>query len=73
VVDSLADSETLVIDSGLVTAKVAGGTEEMLRNGLPFLSELNFPALHKGTNTITVTVQCSTFTELEIQVKSRRR
>lgn len=73
IVGSLADGETLIIDSGLVTAKVVDDTGETLRNGLPLLSELNFPVLRKGANTITITANGATFTELEIQAKSRWR
>lgn len=73
VVGALASGETLVIDSGLVTAKVVDGTGETLRNGLPLLQELNFPILRKGANTITVKAVGATFTELQIQAKSRWR
>lgn len=55
VVGALANGETLVIDSGLMTAKVVDNTGETLRNGLPLLQELNFPVLRKGANTITIT------------------
>jgi predicted phage tail component-like protein len=73
VVGDLTADETLVIDSGLMTAKVVDGSGETLRNGLPLLQELNFPVLRKGANTVTVTVSGSTFTELQIQAKSRWR
>jgi len=73
VVGALNDGETLVIDSGLVTAKVVDDTGETLRNGLPLLQELNFPVLRKGANTITVAALGATFTELQIQAKSRWR
>jgi predicted phage tail component-like protein len=73
VVGALADGETLVIDSGLVTAKVVDGTGETLRNGLPLLSELNFPMLRKGANTANIAAVGSAFTELQIQAKSRWR
>lgn len=73
VVGALASGETLVIDSALVTAKVVDGTGETLRNGLPLLQELNFPILRKGTNTVTITAVGATFTELQIQAKSRWR
>jgi phage-related protein len=73
VVGPLAAGETLVIDSGLVTAKVVDRTGETLRNGLPLLQELNFPILRKGTNIITITAIGATFTELQIQAKSRWR
>jgi predicted phage tail component-like protein len=73
VVGALATGETLVIDSGLMTAKVVDNTGETLRNGLPLLQELNFPVLRKGANTITITAMGATFTELQIQAKSRWR
>jgi predicted phage tail component-like protein len=73
VIGDLADGETLVIDSGLMTAKVVDSTGETLRNGLPLLQELNFPVLRKGTNTVTITATGATFTELQIQAKSRWR
>lgn len=73
VIGALAAGETLVIDSGLVTAKVVDGTGETLRNGLPLLQELNFPTLRKGANTVTITAIGATFTELQIQAKSRWR
>ena len=37
VIGDLADGETLVIDSGLMTAKVVDVSGETLRNGLPLL------------------------------------
>ena len=73
VVGALASSETLVIDSSLVTAKVVDDTGETIRNGLPLLQELNFPILRKGTNNVTITAVGTTFTELQIQAKSRWR
>mgnify|MGYP003585506270 FL=1 len=73
VVGALAFGETLVIDSGLVTAKVVDGTGETLRNGLPLLQELNFPIIRKGANTVTITAFGATFSEMQIQAKSRWR
>lgn len=71
----LSSGETLVIDSSLMTAKVVDSEGNMLRNGLPLLSELNFPTLNVGENTVTVAVSGSTvtFTELEISARSRWR
>ena len=69
----LAAGEILVIDSGLLTAKVVDSSGETLRNGLPMLSELNFPVLRKGTNNVMITAVGASFTELEIQAKSRWR
>ena len=73
VVGPLADGETLIIDSGLVTAKVVNEEGETLRNGLPCLKELNFPALYKGTNTVKVAVENATFVDLNIEAHSRWR
>jgi Phage-related protein len=71
----LASGETLVIDSSLMTAKVVDGNGNTLRNGLPLLSELNFPTLNVGANTVTVAATGSgvTFTELNISARSRWR
>jgi predicted phage tail component-like protein len=73
VIGALAAGETLVIDSGKVTAKVVNAQGETLRNGLPCLQELNFPILQKGVNTVTVTAVGAAFTELKIQAMSRWR
>jgi predicted phage tail component-like protein len=73
VVGALNDGETLIIDSGLMTAKVVDESGETLRNGLPLLQELNFPVLHKGANTMSIAAVGATFTELQIQAKSRWR
>ena len=73
VIGALASGETLVIDSGRVTAKVVDAQGEVLRNGLPCLQELNFPILRHGINTVTVSVTGATFTELRIQAQSRWR
>ena len=73
VVGPLADGETLIIDAGLMTAKVVDDQGETLRNGLPLLQQLNFPVLEKGANTIAITTTGATFTELKIQAESRWR
>jgi len=75
IVGSLASGETLIIDSDLMTAKVVDETGETLRNGLPLLSELNFPVLDTGDNTVVITTigTNTTFTELTIQARSRWR
>ena len=75
IIGSLASGETLVIDSALMTAKVVDANGNTLRNGLPLLSELNFPTLNVGANTVTVAVSDNTvtFTELEISARSRWR
>jgi phage-related protein len=73
VVGALTADEVLVIDSGLVTAKITDTNGNTLRNGLPGLDELNFPVLHKGDNEIAITVAGATFSELRILAKSRWR
>jgi len=73
VVGALAFGETLVIDSGMVTAKVVDEQGATLRNGLPCLQELNFPVLQKGANTVAISTTGAVFTELKIQAKSRWR
>ena len=73
IVGALASGETLVIDSGKVTAKVVDSQGETLRNGLPLLQELNFPVLKKGANTVSINTTGATFTELRIQAMSRWR
>ncbi|MDL2310386.1 phage tail family protein [Peptostreptococcaceae bacterium OttesenSCG-928-C18] len=73
IVGALASTETLVIDTGKVTAKVVDSAGETLRNGLPCLQELNFPVLSKGINTIQISTVGATFTELKIQAQSRWR
>lgn len=71
----LAAGETLIIDSGLMTAKVVDSNGETIQNGLPLLSELNFPVLNTGDNTIVVAAvgANTTFTELNIQARSHWR
>lgn len=61
VVGALTADEVLVIDSGLVTAKITDANGNTLRNGLPVLDELNFPVLHKGENEITVSARSNIF------------
>lgn len=75
IIGRLNSGETLVIDSALMTAKVVDSEGNTLRNGLPLLSELNFPTLNVGENTVTVAVSGSTvtFTELNISARSRWR
>lgn len=73
IVGSLSEGETLVIDSGMVTAKVIDETGGTLRNGLSSLQDLNFPILRKGVNNIEIAAANATFTELKIQAKSRWR
>jgi len=74
VIGPLNDGETLIIDTGKLTAKVIDEQGETLRNGLPCLQELNFPILRKGTNEVTITVVGDAlFSELTIQAMSRWR
>jgi predicted phage tail component-like protein len=69
----LAEGETLIVDSNLVTAKVVDSVGDTLRNGLTLLYELNFPVLETGTNTVVVSTSNATFTELNIEANSRWR
>lgn len=73
IVGPLAAGETLIIDTGKVTAKVVNAQNEVLRNGLPLMEELRFPVLMKGINTIKIAASGATFTELKIQAMSRWR
>ena len=70
---ALAAAETLVVDTDMMTAWVEDADGSVLRNGLPYLSELNFPSLKVGDNTIAVEENNATFTSLEIQARSRWR
>lgn len=66
----LSASETLVVDTAKMTAWVEDAVGNTLRNALPYISELNFPTLDAGLNTVEVAASNATFTELEIQAKS---
>lgn len=70
---TLSGSETLVVDAAKMTAWVEDAEGNTLRNALPYISELNFPTLDAGLNTVEVAASNATFTELEIQAKSRWR
>ena len=70
---ALAAAETLVVDTDMMTSWVEDADGNFLRNGLPYLSELNFPSLEVGDNTITVEENNAEFTSLEIQARSRWR
>lgn len=70
---ALAEGETLIVDSNLVTAKVVDSVGDTLRNGMPLLYELNFPVLETGINTVVVATSNATFTELNIEANSRWR
>lgn len=69
----LSASETLVIDTAKMTAWAEDADGNTLRNALPYISELNFPTLDTGLNTVEVAVNNAAFTKLEIQAKSRWR
>ena len=70
---TLSEGETLVIDTAKMTAWVEDAEGNTLRNALPYISELNFPTLGAGLNTVEVAASNAAFTELEIQAKSRWR
>lgn len=73
IVGPLAAGETLVIDTGLVTAKVIDTTGATVRNGLPNMRELNFPTLRHGTNELVIETENASFAGLEIKANSRWR
>lgn len=74
IIGPLAAGEILVIDTGMVTAKVTDNAGNTLRNGLPCLQELSFPVLRRGMNTVAVSAAGeAVFSELRIQAKSRWR
>lgn len=74
IVGPLAAGEVLVVDTGLVTAKVTDSAGNTLRNGLPCLQELNFPLLRRGANALQIgAAGGASFSELRIQAKSRWR
>ncbi|WNF36821.1 phage tail family protein [Bacillaceae bacterium IKA-2] len=73
IIGSLGVGESLIIDTGKVTAKVVDSLGNTLRNGLPHLQELNFPMLKAGINEVIISSQNATFTELKISSKSRWR
>ncbi len=70
---TLSEGETLIVDTDKMTAYVVDENGETLRNGLPYLQELNFPTLAVGDNTVTVEVNNATLNELQIVAKSRWR
>lgn len=69
----LSAGEALIVDTDKMTAYVVDENGDTLRNGLPYLQELNFPTMHVGDNTVTVEVSNAALTELQIQAKSRWR
>lgn len=70
---TLSEYETLIVDTDKMTAYVVDDNGETLRNGLPYLEELNFPTLAVGDNTVSVEVSNATLTEVYIQARSRWR
>lgn len=70
---SLTEGETLVVDTDKMTAWVESGAGITLRNGLPYLAELNFPTLAVGENMVQVEVSGAALTKIEIQARSRWR
>jgi predicted phage tail component-like protein len=71
IIGGLSSSESLVIDSGKLTAYVKNSSGSILRNGLQLLQGLNFPILHTGSNTVNISTAGATFTQLLIEAKSR--
>src|SRR5699024_3075886 len=69
----LASNEILVVNSGLLTAKIPDTSGNTVRNGLSILDELNFPVLYPGSNEIEVSSTGATFTELHVLSQSRWR
>ena len=52
---TLSEGETLVVDTDRMTAYVVDENGETLRNGLPYLQELNFPTLAVVRRSVFVT------------------
>ncbi|MFC0302288.1 phage tail family protein, partial [Virgibacillus soli] len=69
----LSSNEILIVDSGLLTAKITDSSGNTVRNGLSVLDELNFPVLYPGSNEIKVSSTGATFTELHVLSQSRWR
>ena len=70
---TLSEGETFVVDTDRLTAYVEDEDGVIVRNGLPYLQELNFPSLFVGNNSISVSAKNGIFTSLDIQAKSRWR
>lgn len=70
---SLTEDEVLVVDTDKMTAWVENGAGITLRNGLPYLAELNFPTLAVGENTVQAEVSGAELTQIDIQARSRWR
>ncbi len=69
----LSSNEILIVDSGLLTAKITDTSGNTVRNGLSVLDELNFPVLYPGSNEIKVNSTGAAFTELHVLSQSRWR
>ena len=61
------------VDTDRMTAYVEDENGTTVRNGLPYLEELNFPTLSVGGNTVSVAAANAVFAGLEIQARSRWR
>ncbi len=70
---ALGSNEILVIDSGMLTAKVTDMNGVTIRNGLSLLEDLNFPILEPGNNAVKINTTNASFSELHIISKSRWR
>ena len=70
---ALSETERLVIDSEKMTAFVEDANGNIIRNGLPYLENLNFPHLKAGDNEVHISAENAVFTSLEIEAKSRWR
>jgi predicted phage tail component-like protein len=70
---ALSANEALIVDTDKMTAYVTDAEGNTLRNGLPYLQELNFPTLAVGNNTITIETNNAALSGLHIQARSRWR
>lgn len=74
IVDALLlENETMMIDADKMTAWVEDESGRHVRSALPYLQEVEFPALKPGGNTVSVSVQNASFAGLTIHAKSRWR
>ncbi len=69
----LQEAETLVVDTGKMTAFVTNSDDLVLRNALPYLEELNFPPIQVGDNTVVIQAENAILSELKIYTRSRWR
>lgn len=70
---ALSANEALIVDTDKMTAYVVDAEGNTLRNGLPYLQELNFPTLAVGNNTIAIETNNAALSGLHIQARSRWR